>query len=226
MDQSSSHFHSQEQEGGKFIIDSADGWAERTETLPESYGANCLVILTRDPFWFFAYWEITAERINAVSREHGASIWENSQTVLRVYDVTNIDFNGSNAHRFFDIGIILETRQWYVRVDQSGRAYCAELGLKLPDGRFISLLRSNFISLPAGHVSDLTDSQWMAIQQDETWHKLLQVSGIENIGRGSGEASKVMAQRWEFLRSVFSGSSSKLSSSWSSPITAEEGKKG
>ncbi len=211
MDPVESHFHPRDQEGAKFAINSPELSVERGDPLPDSYGDNRLVVLARDPFWFFTYWEITPDRIQEVRHQYGADVWEKSQVILRVYDTTSNGGNGGAAHRFFDIPVTLEARQWYVQVPESGRTYQVEFGLRLPDGRFISLLQSNRITLPGGRVSDQTDAEWLAVNASE-WEQMLQAHGTRSRAQGSAEAAKEMAQRWEFLRSVFSVSSSRLSS--------------
>ena len=204
----SDYSHSQDQELGKFIIDGAETLLEPGKPLPETYGDNRLVILPRDPLWFFVYWEATSDRLDALRDQVGHDLWQKGQAVLRVYDVTGQDGDLSNAHRFFDVTISFDARRWYVNVPESGRSHVVELGFRFPDGRFLALLRSNRIALPAGRVSDQTDSRWMIVNMNE-WEKMFEVAGP----RGSAEIAKMMAQRWEFFRSVFSGSSSRLSGS-------------
>jgi hypothetical protein len=126
---------------------------------------------------------------------------------LRVYDVTGTE-GVPQAHSHFDVEVSFDARRWYVQVPQPGRQYVVDLGFRFPDGLFLLLLRSNRISLPAGIVSNQTDSRWMIVNVEE-WEKMFEVS--EHFSRGSAEVAKMMAQRWEFLRSVFSGSSSRLS---------------
>jgi len=223
MDHPSSPTSSPDPQKGKFAIDaefSPDGGG----ALPESYGDNRLVILPRDPLWFFAYWELTQDRADSARRDFGADVWDKAALILRVFDVTESELDGTGAAPSFDVEIQKQAREWYVKVEKSGRIYLVDLGLRLPDGRFISLLRSNRIRLPVGRISDKTDSQWMAVGVTEQaqWNKFLESSaGFEkSSGGGSAEISRGMAQRWEFLRSVFSGSSSSLSSShaWMSPL--------
>ena len=71
------------------------------------------------------------------------------------------------------------------------------------------------MTFPRGGVSTETDSRWMIVNVKE-WQKLVEGSDPHVTGGGGGggsaELSKMMAQRWEFIRSVFSGSSSGLSS--------------
>jgi hypothetical protein len=218
--------HPHDQEAGKFIIDVADVLPEQGKPLPEVYGDNRIVILPRDPLWFFSYWEVTLDRINALRDQVGAEMWQKGQATLRVYDVTGLEGDHVDANRCFDIAITLDARRWYIQVPESGHSYVVDLGFKFPDGRFYSLVRSNRIVLPMGRISDKTDSKWMIVNVSE-WEKLMEVTP-DHIGRGSAEISKIMAQRWEFLRSVFSGSSSQLSSrtsSWGSPVGTVEEKK-
>jgi hypothetical protein len=212
MDQSSgSDFsHPQNQELGKFILNGASDPLEPGKALPETYGDNRLVILPRDPLWFFAYWEATSDRLDALRDQVGHDLWQKGQAVLRAYDMSGQEGDLSHANRFFDIGITFDARRWYVNVPEPGHSWVVELGFKFPDGRFLALLRSNRITLPTGAVSNQTDSRWMIVNMDE-WEKMFEVAGP----RGSAEIAKMMGQRWEFFRSVFSGSSSGLSGSTS-----------
>ena len=139
----SDYSHSQDQELGKYIIDGAETLLEPGKPLPETYGDNRLVIMPRDPLWFFAYWELTPDRFDTLRDQVGDETWQKGQAVLRVYDVTGLEGDVSNANRFFDVGISCDARRWYVNVPEAGRSYVADLGFKFPDGRFFSLLRSN-----------------------------------------------------------------------------------
>jgi len=172
-----------------------------SKTLPESYGSTEAALLPRDPNWMFIYWEITGNSKAEVSRTHGHDVFEKSRQVIRVYDAT-----GGQAGRYFDIPVMIDARNWYINVQESGRTYYCEVGLVLPDGRFICLVKTNTVNLPPGRVSDVTDEKWMTVSAD--FDKLLQLSGVEYIGKGSGEVAKSLAQRWEMLRSVFSRAAS------------------
>lgn len=179
------------------------------KALPEGYGATEAALLPRDPNWMFVYWEITENSRKNLAREHGEDIFQKGRQVIRVHDVSD----GAGA-KYFDIAVMHDAKSWYVNVQEAGRAYCCEVGLVLPDGRFIGIVKTNTVSLPAGRVSDVTDEKWMAVTSD--FDKLLQLSGVEYIGKGSGEVAKSLAQRWEMLRAVFSRASSWGVSSMSS----------
>ena len=176
------------------------------KSLPEAYGTTEAVLLPRDPNWMFIYWEITADSKAAVCKKYGQDIFEKSKQVIRVYDISGADAIDPAGQKFFDIPVMMDAKNWYINVKESGRIYRCEVGLVTPTGGFISLVRTNTVKLPSGHVSDVTDEKWMAVTAD--FDKLLQLSGVEYIGKGSGEVAKSLAQRWEMLRSVFSRASS------------------
>ncbi|HCC48969.1 MAG TPA: hypothetical protein DEQ38_12755 [Elusimicrobia bacterium] len=183
------------------------------KALPEGYGATEAALLPRDPNWMFIYWEITENSRTNLTRAHGADIFQKGRQVIRVYDMSGVTDGGAPS-KYFDIPVMLEAKSWYVNVQEAGRAYCCEVGLVMPDGTFIGIVKTNTVNLPGGRVSDVTDEKWMAVTAD--FDKLLQLSGVEYIGKGSGEVAKSLAQRWEMLRAVFSRASSWGVSSMSS----------
>ncbi|MDD2806099.1 MAG: DUF4912 domain-containing protein [Elusimicrobiales bacterium] len=182
------------------------------KALPEGYGTTEAALLPRDPNWMFIYWEITENSRKNLCKTHGEDLFQKGRPVIRVYDVSSADGDGSA--RYFDIPVMFEAKSWYVNVQEAGRAYCCEVGLVLPDGTFVGIVKTNTVNLPGGRVSDVTDEKWMAVTAD--FDKLLQLSGVEYIGKGSGEVAKSLAQRWEMLRAVFSRASSWGVSSMSS----------
>ncbi|MFA6583701.1 MAG: DUF4912 domain-containing protein [Elusimicrobiaceae bacterium] len=188
---------------GSFKIEEKIYPVPQDVSLPDSYGDTEAYLLPRDPDWMFLYWEVTENTLNAVKHEFGADILFKSKSVIRVHDVTGVaGFDGTNSGDYFDVPIVLEARSWYLNVPNSGRAYICELGLIDPEGRFILLARSNMVGLPKGSVSDKTDEHWMSVSSD--FEKLLKLSGIEHIGKASGDIARVLAQRWEMIKSVSS----------------------
>ncbi len=135
---------------------------EQELDLPPRYGEDKIVLMARDPNWLFAYWEITA----AKQEEQGIEpkTWQASCPVLRVYDVTDVEFNGTNANSFVDIPITEEADRWHIQVGQPNRSFCVELGRVLPGGSFIGLLRSNIVTTPRASLSEAIDEEWMWIE--------------------------------------------------------------
>lgn len=170
------------------------------EELPQNYGDTKIVLLPRDPYWAFSYWEISEDTKSKLKKQWGQNAL--SRLVLRVYDVTDIRFDGTNAHRFFDIHINESADNWYVNVPDVNRNWCVDLGIILADGRFIMIARSNVVKMPRHGVSPITDAQWAILQKE--FERLLSLSGVDRIGKSSFDVTKLMKERWEELVSISS----------------------
>ncbi|OPY57311.1 MAG: hypothetical protein A4E55_01707 [Pelotomaculum sp. PtaU1.Bin035] len=137
----------------------------RTEPeLPHHYGVDRMILLARDPHWLFAYWEITATKQDEFTKRYGPAAWSTTYPVLRVYDITGVDFNGKNALGYIDIHVSENAENWYVHVGEPDRSFCVDLGRMFPDGQFITLLRSNTVTTPRSSLSDCLDEEWMWIE--------------------------------------------------------------
>jgi len=202
------------------ILDKNSQPDSESAALPQEYGVTMAALMPRDPNWMFVYWEITPNSKTRIAREHGQDIFKKGHQVLRVYNMAHTD---GPEQKHFDIPIMLDANNWYVHVQDGGGSYCCELGLALPDGDFIGIVKTNPVTLPPGRVSDVMDEKWMAVSED--FDKLLQLSGVEYIGKGSGEVAKSLAQRWEMLRAVFSRGASWGVSSLASQAPRPEQKK-
>ena len=152
------------------------------QELPSSYDQDRIVLQVRDPHWLHSYWELRAQTVEAIKNKLGDDFYR-SKKVLRVYDVSNIMFNGSNANRFFDIVVNDFTNGWYIDTAGPGRCWCVDLGLLLPDGRFITIIRSNVVTTPLDGPSWVTDEEWMI--PDDLFARLY------GMGFGLGRSSPV-----------------------------------
>ena len=130
------------------------------EELPASYNLDRIVLQVRDPHWLHTYWELKTQTIEGLKAKLGDK-FNRARRVLRVYDVTNIVFNGSNANRFFDIVVNDFASSWYINAAGPGCFWCVDLGLMLADGTFITILRSNVVQTPLDGPSGVTDEEWM-----------------------------------------------------------------
>lgn len=135
--------------------------------LPFSYGSTNITLIVRDPNWIYAYWEIAPLSIETLKEAIGDQI-NNAAYVIRMYDVTFVDFNGHNANRWFDIEVGPHTNNWYINSWGDNATYCADLGIRLPDGRFFTLARSNFVTTPRKTQSWRTEQIWMEVKDDST----------------------------------------------------------
>ena len=165
--------------------------------LPYQYGQDKIVLQVRDPWWIHAYWEVRPSTFERLKNEFKDEFFM-AKRILRVYDVSHIIFNGSNAHRFFDIQVNESANNWYIDTAGPGRSWCVDLGLLLPDGRFITIVRSNTVETPLEGPSWITDEEWM-IPED-------MFARLYGMGFGLGRSSPV-GKAWQEMakRALFSG---------------------
>jgi uncharacterized protein len=175
-----------------------------TVELPQAYGKTKLVLLVRDPLWIYAYWEITSAKIEEVKKYIGVEAYARATKVLRIYDVTDVNFDGHNANSFFDVHLSPESVSWYVNVPESNRSWVAEVGLLTEHGRFIALVRSNGVTTPRVGISNVIDEKWMI--PDSEYYKLYELSGGNSIGMSSGDIMQVLARGMKLEEEMSSGS--------------------
>jgi len=145
--------------------------------LPAGYGDNRIVLMIRDPYWMYTYWEINSRRKNEIIAEIGEQVFQKSQLALRVYHAGNWEY--------FDIAIPHYSNNWYINVPKPALTYCVEVGFITPDGKFIAAARSNFVTLPPDKMSGVIDEQWII----PDWDKLYALSGGYRVSLGSEEIS-------------------------------------
>ncbi len=134
-----------------------------TSNPPDYYGRTDTVLMVIHPFLLFAYWEVTPESCRQAHETMGPEI-DGARAILRMYDISLIHFDGTNAHQVFDIDIGLEARGWYIPIWTADKSYCADLGFLARTGRFHSISRSNVIQTPRATPSTRTDEQWMRVR--------------------------------------------------------------
>jgi hypothetical protein len=159
------------------------------------------VLLVRDPWWLHAYWEVRLQKQDELRAKLGNDLYNRSKTVLRVYDVTDIIFNGKNAHSYFDLEIKGGADNWYIDVGKPNRSWCVDIGLLTPDNRFFLFARSNVVRTPRFGMSEVTDEEWMS-QEEEYW-KLFGVAG--GFGFGSSPLKIKKQFRRRFKEEISSG---------------------
>jgi len=117
--------------------------------LKDSHGKAKVVLLPVGPYTVHVYWEqLNPERQEAASKTFGQGFTQ-SQPVLRFYDVTNIVFDGTNAHGFFDIPVDLPSEHCYVHLWSAQKTYFVDIGWKDEQGRFFCAGRSNTAHTPS-----------------------------------------------------------------------------
>ncbi len=162
---------------------------------PYGYGDNRIVILARDPWWIFSYWEVRRDKEEEISRKIESTGDQRRKSILRVYDVTDIHFNGRNAHTYFEIDLVGLANSWYINVGKPDRTWVVDIGIVTNKGDFYLLARSNVIKTPRFGMSDQLDAEWM-MPEEEYW-KMFSLSGGFGLGKGSFEVREMVKRQLE-----------------------------
>jgi uncharacterized protein len=102
------------------------------------------------------YWEVSDLPKKILELFFNLS-FESLIPVIRIYDVTDIVFNGKNAHHFFEVVIPYQNGHWFIKGLVANRGYVAELGVSLSEREFFPLYRSNSIQTPTIEIPNGTD---------------------------------------------------------------------
>jgi len=150
--------------------------------LPQGYDDNRIVLMVRDPYWIYAYWEINHKKIDEIRSALGGK-FDGAHLILRVYDTQNWNF--------FDVHVSNLINNWYINAGRPNTAYCVDIGFLTNDGIFVVAARSNIVTTPREKMSELIDEEWMI----PDWDKMYALSGGFKVGQGSLELSEMMEKR-------------------------------
>lgn len=181
-------------EEARVLGERGSGWVEPESQyrLPDSYGKDRVVAMTRDPYWIYVYWEITEETLSRALQSLGRAQM-NARRILRVYTK---DGEGEGAERvLFDISINPEARNWYINVGGPGRTYRIDIGLLTAGGKFVCLASSNVVSTPRDRMSDVLDEEWMSLPSE--YEEMYALSGGLTRGVSSPELHERLARELE-----------------------------
>ncbi|MFC0558095.1 DUF4912 domain-containing protein [Halalkalibacter alkalisediminis] len=117
------------------------------QSIPASYDRDEVTLLPQSPTVLHVFWEIS-ESLRQMTEHQCRLPWHELRKQLRVYDCTMIEFNGHNAHKFFDIVIPEMTNNWTIHNLEPNRTYMVDFGVVTRQQTFLSLLRSNAIDTP------------------------------------------------------------------------------
>ncbi len=137
---------------------------EKLGDLPGGYGASRIVLLPRDPQWAYTYWDVPNDHKEELRRQGG------QQLALRVYDVTDVDFNTQPAHSMQEYPCDELAREWYVPIPVSDRSYVAEIGYRAWDGRWLMLARSAAVMAPPTYPSDWFEEHFVTVPFSMSLH--------------------------------------------------------
>jgi len=96
---------------------------------------------------------------------------------------------------YFDQEIMDRVGNWYFDFGRPAHSFCADIGLLSPGGRFLTIARSNFITMPHDGFSDVIDEEWMLV--DEEFWKLYGYPEGFRQGISSPEMQEMLRRRRE-----------------------------
>ncbi len=129
--------------------------------LPDGYGESRIVLMPRDPQWAYAYWDVSNEHKEDLRRQGG------QQLALRIYDVTDINFDNQSAHSLQEYPCDELAREWYLPIPVSDRDYVIDIGYRCADGRWLVLARSAKVHIPPVYPSDWIEDIFITVDFEE-----------------------------------------------------------
>jgi len=123
---------------------------DRQFDLPRGYGDNKIVLMARDPWTFFAYWEINRPIEDKVRKEISKKKLTAVKTILRIYELPQEKHNADNSEKIFDIELKDLADSWYIHMEESGKECLVDIGILCAGGDFFVLARSNIVQAPLG----------------------------------------------------------------------------
>lgn len=171
--------------------------ASAPEALPQSFDAEYLVLMQKDPNWMQAFWEVSEERIKAAKKGKG-------KLVLRLFDISNdLTVKRNKKLKFHDIEVPADARSWYV--ENKATLNCAAALGVVAAGKFEPLVE-------AGPMQTFT-LEGSEVNTDNVFVRA-SLGGATLGGFGSSGLSSMSAKNW--LESLSSSSGSMFSGALSS----------
>ncbi|MFP4164402.1 MAG: glycosyltransferase [Chitinispirillaceae bacterium] len=109
------------------------------QRFPKKFSQESIALLAVYPHLGFIRWNLNESTVKKAKGDRQSS----AKLVIRVYDVTKVDFDGFNANSQFDIDIGSYSGCYYLKNNCSESSLLAEIGLVFGDGYFSSCARSN-----------------------------------------------------------------------------------
>jgi len=132
------------------------------KSLPPKYGKSEIVLMVKDPYWIYAYWELDENKKEELKRKVGHQAWLHSRPLLRVYELAG-EYADLLQAPYFEIAITDMDDNWYTYTGKPCTTFCADLGRWIPGYGFITIARSNLVTTPADSPSQVIDPLWPPI---------------------------------------------------------------
>jgi hypothetical protein len=130
------------------------------EELPETYGVDECEVLYKDPFWVFAYWEVTDGGIDAARAQLGPSA-ANARLVLRLF--TTAPAGVQPEREVHDIDLPSRHGRRYLPSVRPGAHLRVAVGLLSVEGYFASIAHSSLQRIPHAEPAPPGPVEWMEV---------------------------------------------------------------
>jgi hypothetical protein len=171
------------------------------EALPQSFDAEYLVLMQKDPNWMQAFWDVSEERIKAAKKGKG-------KLVLRLFDIANdLTVKRNKKLKFHDIVVPEDARNWYIE-KKSTQNCAAALGV-VSGSKFEALVE-------AGPMQTFT-LEGSEVNPENVFVRA-SLGGATLGGFGSSGLSSMSAKNW--LENAVNGLSSSSGSMFSGALSS------
>jgi hypothetical protein len=150
------------------------------EELPETYGVDECEVMFKDPFWVFAYWEVTDGGISSARAQLGQSA-QSSKLVMRMF--TTVPGPEGVDRQIQDVDLPWNHGRRYMQAPKPGAHLRVAVGLLSGEGYFAPIAHSSLVRVPPAEPQP-GPVEWMEVVPDKTRGR--QRSPIVVVRRGAG----------------------------------------
>jgi len=129
--------------------------------LPESYGTRKLYLVARDPYFLFAYWDLSGDQFREIAHQA-----DDGKAFLML-----LSEDGSRVQQ---IEVGPWAKHWYLHTHNPGATYYAELGF-FRNGQFEVVSRSGKTKTPRDTVSPNTQGRFVTLPFHVPFRNLLEM---------------------------------------------------
>lgn len=112
------------------------------QRFPVPMSSDYVALSIINPHSGYVHWHVRNATVKRLRKKKDGG-FASAHLVVRVYDVTDIIFDGQNAHSSFDIDVNTHGGNFYFDNHKQARIYVAEIGLRGGGGSFHPFARSN-----------------------------------------------------------------------------------
>jgi hypothetical protein len=134
---------------------------ENLGDLPETYGTGRLFLVSRDPHWLYAYWDLSWQQM---ADARGQAV--DGRLVLRV-------FEKNHAQPIQELTLHHESRNWYIHVGKAATTHSAQLGYWKHGGGFHVIGQSRETTTPSNEVSPDATTRFVTIPLEFPFSELM-----------------------------------------------------